>query len=251
MLVTTIVTTEVSDTVAVVILNEPEARNPLSPLLVETLITVLERLAEDDSVRVVVLTGAGRGFSAGADLRRMRSATPTEDRDEYSDILRLNRTLWNFPKPTIAAVHGFALGAGANLMSWCDMAVLDQDAIVGYPEVRAGVPSATVIPTLMRLVSRKTLYELVLTGEPFNAAQAVEVGLANRVAAPGEALAEARNLATIVASREPAAVGFTKKIVQTTTDMSYAHAVEYAREMRVISRLRTGFDVQVSQGGSK
>jgi len=243
-----IVELERADAIAILTLNEPQARNPLSPPLVRSLTSMLKDLAGDDAVRVVILAGAGRGFSAGADLRRMRAASAWEDRAEYEELLELNRTVWSYPKPTIAAVHGFALGAGANLMSWCDLAIAEEDTKIGYPEVTAGVPSATVVPTLMRLVGRKQLYELVLTGEPFTARQACEAGLVNRVARPGEARADALELARTIAGREPTAIAMTKKIVQTTTDMSYSHAVEYAREMRVISRLRDGFEVQVPQG---
>lgn len=241
---------DVDGGVGVLTLNEPHARNPLSPGLVTGLIDHLQRLAADDSVRVVVLIGAGKGFSSGADLRRMRSASAMEDRAEYEDLLRLNRTVWNYPKPTIAAVHGFALGAGANLVGWCDLAVMEEDAIIGYPEVRAGVPSATVIPSLMRLVGRKVTNQLVLTGEPISAAEAAAVGLVNKVCGKGEARSRALELARVIASREPSAVALTKRIVQTTTDMAYDQAIEYAREVRVISRLRDGFDVQVRQGGS-
>jgi methylglutaconyl-CoA hydratase len=241
---------EIQDHTAVLTLNEPEARNPLSPDLVVLLADHLDQLADEDDVRVIVLVGAGKGFSAGADLRRMRTASPVEDRDEYDDILRLNRAVWNHPKPTIAAVHGFAMGAGANLVGWCDLAVMDEEALIGYPEVRAGVPSATVIPSLMKLVGRKSMYELILTGQPISAAEAHRVGLVNCVAPAGRAFEQAMDLAGVIASREPAAVAFTKKIAQTTTDMAYAQGVEYAKEMRVMSRLRDGFDVQIKQGGS-
>lgn len=241
---------DVDNHIAVLTLNEPEARNPLSPDLVVTLTHLLDRLSRNDEVRVIVIAGEGKGFSSGADLRRMRSAKPLEDRDEYDDILRLNRAVWNHPKPTIAAVHGFALGAGANLVAWCDLAVMDEDAVIGYPEVRAGVPSATVIPSLMRLVGRKSMYELVLTGLSISAAEARQIGLVGRVAPAGQALKQAMELAEVIASREPSAVAFTKKIAQTTTDMAYGQAVEYAKEMRVMSRLRDGFDVQIRQGGS-
>jgi enoyl-CoA hydratase/carnithine racemase len=98
--------------VAVVGLNEPHRRNPMSPAIVEGLIETFETLNGDDDVRVVILTGSGKGFCAGADLGCMRTATPLEDREEYDRILVLNEIIWNYPKPTIAAVHGFALGAG-------------------------------------------------------------------------------------------------------------------------------------------
>jgi methylglutaconyl-CoA hydratase len=236
--------------IATLTLNEPEARNPLSPGLVDELTSRLGQLAHDDDIRVVVLTGAGRGFCAGADLRRMRSASPLEDRAEYDSILVLNRTLWDYPKPTIAAVHGFALGAGANLMSWCDMAIADESTRIGYPEVRAGVPSATVIPTLMRTVGRKRMYELILTGEPITAAEAERIGLVNRVVGSGQALKTAHELAAVIAGHHPSAVRMTKEIVKVTTDMPFQQALEYAKELRVISRLRTDFAVEIRQGGA-
>jgi methylglutaconyl-CoA hydratase len=235
--------------VATLTLNEPEARNPLSPGLVDELTARLEELEHDDDIHVVVLTGAGRGFCAGADLRRMRSASPLEDRAEYDSILVLNRMLWGYQKPTIAAVHGFAMGAGANLMSWCDMAVADEDTRIGYPEVRAGVPSATVVPTLMRTVGRKRMYELILTGEPITAAEAERIGLVNRVVAAGQALKAATELAATISAHHPSAVRMTKEIVKVTTDMAFQQALEYAKELRVISRLRDDFTVEIRQGG--
>jgi methylglutaconyl-CoA hydratase len=235
--------------IATLTLNEPEARNPLSPGLVDQLTGALRSLADDEQIRVVILTGAGRGFCAGADLRRMRAATPLEDRDEYDSILVLNRMLWEYPKPTIAAVHGFAMGAGANLMSWCDLAVIDEDARVGYPEVRAGVPSATVVPTLMRTLGRKRMYELLLTGAPVTAREALQLGLVNRVAPAGEVMSYARKLAARIEVHSPAAVRLTKEIIKVTTDMPYHQALEYAKDLRVIARLGGDFSVQVSQGG--
>lgn len=235
-------------TIAVVTLNEPEARNPLSPGLVDQLTEELRQLATEDDVRVVILTGAGRGFCAGADLRRMRAASPLEDRDEYDRILVLQRTLWEYPKPTIAAVHGFAMGAGANLMSLCDLVVIDEEARVGYPEVRAGVPSATVVPTLMRTLGRKRMFELLLTGDPITADEAHQLGLVNHVAPPGKALSRARELAARIDVHNPSAIQLTKEIVRVTTDMPFHQALEYAKDLRVIARLRKDFSVEISQG---
>lgn len=243
-----LVTAEVDSSIATLTLNEPEARNPLSPGLVYDLTAHLRAVADDPEVRVVVLVGAGNGFSAGADLRRMRSASPLEDRDEYNSILDLNRTLWKFPKPTIAAVHGFAMGAGANLMSWCDIAVIDEEARIGYPEVKAGVPSATVIPSLMRAVSRKRMYELVLTGIPISAQEALEAGLVSRVAPAGKAYETALDLASSIAAHRPSVVALTKEIIHVTTDMSYEQAIIYAKDLRVIARLRDDFMVEIPQG---
>ncbi|MFT5450053.1 MAG: methylglutaconyl-CoA hydratase [Gammaproteobacteria bacterium] len=237
--------------VAVVVLNEPNRRNPMSPAIIEGLIEIFEKLNDDDDVRVVTLTGSGRGFCAGADLGRMRTATPLEDRQEYDRILVLNEIMWNYPKPTIAAVHGFALGAGANLMSWCDLIVADKNTKIGYPEVKAGVPSATVIPNLQRLVGRRRMLELTLLGTPILAAEAERIGLINRVVPTGEALAVAKELACEMAKNDPHAMRQTKEIARNTSEMNYREAMIYAKEVRVIVRMREGFDVHVAQGSNK
>jgi len=237
--------------VALVTLNEPHRRNPMSPAIIEGLIETLQALKSNDLVRVVILNGAGAGFCAGADLSRMRTATPLEDRDEYDRILVLNEMLWDYPKPTIAAVHGFALGAGANLMSWCDLVVADETAKIGYPEVKAGVPSATVIPTLQRLVGRRRMLELTLLGTTIPAPEAERIGLINRVAPAGTALALARELAAEMGKNDPHAMRQTKEIARTTSGMNYREAMTYAKEVRVIVRLRKDFDVRIAQGGER
>jgi len=236
--------------IATLTLNDPARRNPLSPALVSELTMALTDAARDTSVRCVVITGAGRGFCAGADLRRMRLASPLEDRDEYDAILNLNRLLWNFGKPTVSAVHGFALSAGANLMSWCDIAVADEDTLIGFPEVKAGVPSATVIPSLLRLVGRKKMYELVLTGQPIATADAAAIGLVSRVTAPGTSLQVAQSMASVIAGHHPDAIRLTKEIIHATTDMTYEQGIVFAKEVRVISRLRSDFHVEVPAGGN-
>ena len=233
---------KVDPPVAVVYLNEPKRSNPLSPAVVEGLIEQFTALRDDDAVRAVVLAGAG------ADLRRMRTASPLEDRQEYDRILDLNQLLWEYEKPTIAAVHGFALGAGANLMTWCDVIVADADARIGYPEVKAGVPSATVIPTLQRLVGRRRMLELTLLGEPVSAAEAERIGLINRVAPAGTALAVATDLARRMAANDPRAMRETKKIARVTDQMTYREAMTFAKDARVIYRLGADFAVRVPQG---
>lgn len=239
--------------IVVLTLNEPDKRNPLSPQLVRELTEALQALAEERNVQAVVLTGAGTAFCAGADLREMRKATPLEDRAEYDRILALNRLLWNYPKVTVAAVNGVALGAGANVVAWCDMAIADETAMMGYPEVKAGIASATVITSLLRLVGRKQVYDLVLTGRRIGAAEAKELGLVNRVVAKGTALDEARALALEIAGSAPHALAFTKEVVRVATDMDYDKSLEYARDIRVLSRLDTEFRERIERyvGGSK
>jgi len=157
--------------IAVVTLHEPGKRNPFSPALVHEMTGALTDLANDDAIVVIIFTGSGSAFSGGADLREMRKATALEDRGEYEHILTLNKLIWNYPKVTISAINGPALGLGANLVGWCDLAIAEERATLGYPEVRAGIASATVIPVLLRVMGRKAMNEMLFTGRAISAAQ--------------------------------------------------------------------------------
>lgn len=232
---------------AVVTLHEPEKRNPFSPVLIDELIETLTSFSSNDEVVAVVFTGSGTAFSSGADLRVIRSVTPMEDRHEYDRILAMNRLIWNYPKVTIAAVNGPALGLGANLVGWCDLAIAEERATFGYPEVRAGIPSASVVPTLLRVLGRKAANELLLTGRPITAADALRLGFVNRVVANGESLSAAVELAADVSRNTAHGLAFTKDVVRTTTDMEYNKALDYARDVRVISRLHPAFQARMDK----
>lgn len=237
--------TEKNPPIAIVTLNEPDKRNPFSPTLVREMTTALQRIASDDEIVVVIFTGAGPAFSGGADLREMRKATALEDRGEYEHILGLNRLVWNYPKVTICAVNGPALGLGAALIGWSDLAIAEERASVGYPEVRAGIPSATVVPALLRLIGRKAMNEMLFTGRAVDAAEAYRLGLVNRVVPNGSSVAAATELALEIAQNAHAGLAFTKEVVRTTTDMEYSKAIEYARDIRVISRLHPTFQARI------
>ena len=231
--------------IAIVTLHEPAKRNPFSPTLVREMTDALTGIASSDDVVVVIFTGAGSAFSGGADLREMRKATALEDRGEYEHILALNRLVWNYPKVTISAVNGPALGLGANLVGWSDLAIAEERATIGYPEVRAGIASATVIPALLRLMGRKAMNEMLFTGRPIGAAEAHRLGLVNRVVANGESVAAATELAMEIAQNAHHGLAFTKEVVRTATDMEYNKALEYARDIRVISRLHPKFQARI------
>ncbi len=230
---------------AIVTFNEPDKRNPFSPALVRRMISELKQLAHDDEVVVIIFTGAGSAFSGGADLREMRKATALEDRGEYEHILELNRLVWNYPKVTISAVNGPALGLGANLVGWSDLAIAEEHATIGYPEVRAGIASATVIPALLRLIGRKAMNEMLFTGKPVGAADAYRLGLVNRVVPKGASLEAATSLAMEICQNAHHGLAFTKEVVRTATDMEYDKAIEYARDIRVISRLHPKFQARI------
>jgi len=233
--------------VAIITLNEPAKRNPFSPLLVRQMTESLKEMAGDDDIVVVIFTGAGTSFSGGADLREMRKAAPLEDRAEYEHILTLNRLIWNYPKVTISAVNGPALGLAANLVGWSDLAIAEERATIGYPEVKAGIASATVIPALLRLVGRKAMNEMLYTGRAISAFEAQRIGLVNRVVANGESVRAAIDLAHEISRNSHQGIAFTKEVVRTATDMEYGKSLEYARDIRVISRLHSKFQDRINE----
>ncbi|MBL7487629.1 crotonase/enoyl-CoA hydratase family protein [Frankia sp. AgB1.9] len=202
--------------VAVVTLNRPGALNAVNSALATAAGAALERAANDPDVRVVVVTGAGRAFCAGADLKEIASGNRV-DAPEHPD--------WGFAglvqhwvaKPTVAAVNGFALGGGTEIVLACDLAVMDETAALGLPEVRRGLfAAAGGVIRLQRQSPLKIALEITLAGESVPAARALELGLVNLVAPAGTALAAALDLAERIAANAPLAVQASKRVVHRT-----------------------------------
>ena len=202
--------------VATVFLSDPERRNPLSPEMVEGLLQALDALEADPEVRVVVLTGRGRAFSAGADLAFLEKVTELGAEENYRhslSLMRLFHRLYTFPKPTVAAVNGPAVAGGAGLALASDLVVMDGEAQMGFTEVRIGFVAALVSVLLTRAVGEKAAKDLLLTGRLLGAEEAKALGLVNRVAPPGKALEEARALAEAVAGNAPTSLRLTKELL--------------------------------------
>jgi enoyl-CoA hydratase len=168
-------------------LNRPEKLNALSYELVRQLRDAIRRADEDDEVKVVVVTGAGRAFSAGFDLSE-EAATRAEGAEHWRRILeddvRVTVELWSLPKPTIAAVRGWCLAGGCELAMACDLIVAADDARFGEPEIRYGSGPVTLLMPF--LLGQKKTNELLYTGDAIDAAEAERVGLVNRVVAGDE-----------------------------------------------------------------
>uniref|UniRef100_A0A831U5Q8 Enoyl-CoA hydratase/isomerase family protein n=2 Tax=Thermus islandicus TaxID=540988 RepID=A0A831U5Q8_9DEIN len=208
--------------VATVFLSDPERRNPLSPEMVEGLLQALDALEADPEVRVVVLTGRGRAFSAGADLAFLEKVTELGAEENYRhslSLMRLFHRLYTFPKPTVAAVNGPAVAGGAGLALASDLVVMDGEAQMGFTEVRIGFVAALVSVLLTRAVGEKAAKDLLLTGRLLGAEEAKALGLVNRVAPPGKALEEARALAEEVAGNAPTSLRLTKELLLTLPGM--------------------------------
>ncbi|MFE7226900.1 crotonase/enoyl-CoA hydratase family protein [Nocardioides sp. NPDC057577] len=211
-----IVTLERRGHVAVATIRRPEAMNAVNSAVSVGLGTALAEADADEDVRVLVVTGTGRAFCAGADLKALSRGERVDDPDHrewgFAGYVRHYVSI-----PTIAAVNGFALGGGTEIVLASDLAVIDEGAKLGLPEVKRGLMAAAggVIRT-QRQVPLKHALEIALTGDPVSAERAVELGLANRVAPSGTALEVALELADRIAANAPLSVAATKEAVHRT-----------------------------------
>jgi enoyl-CoA hydratase len=201
--------------VAVVTIDRPEALNALNRETLHELRDRLRELAGDASVRVLVVTGAGdRAFVAGADIREMNAMAPEEGRAFGELGQEIGRLLETMPKPTIAAVNGFALGGGCEVALACDIRYASDKAKLGLPEVGLGViPGWGGTQRLARLVGLGLAKELILTGRLVDAREALERGLVNAVFPPDELFPKALELAESLAAKSPLALAAAKEAV--------------------------------------
>jgi methylglutaconyl-CoA hydratase len=215
------------DGVATLTLNRPEKRNAISYRLIEELLAALDEAAE---ARVLIVTGAGGAFCSGMDLDELRALTTrsaADNRQDAETMARLFRTLYEFPRPTIAAVNGAAIAGGCGLATLCDFTLASATAKFGYSEARIGFIPALVAAFLVRQVGEKHARELLLSGRVVDAAEAKRLGLVTAVVAPDELMPRARRLAAELLRNSPASLAATKRLLG-----DYA-AAELERELRL------------------
>ena len=170
--------------VATVILARPEARNALNSELIDELTRCFEEFAEDEEMRVVVLSGEGRSFCAGADIGYMRDTATFSYEENLEDARRLAMMFWTIdesPKPVVARVQGAAMGGGAGLLAVADVVVADSEARFAFSEIRLGIAPATISPFVVRKIGVSHARSLFLTGERFGSERAREIGLVHSV----------------------------------------------------------------------
>ena len=214
-------------------LNNPDKLNPLSDAMIAALHAEFDRLAGEESIRAVVVKGAGRAFCAGHDLREMTAMRQAEDggaaafADLFARCAAMMTAIRALPQPVIAEVHGMATAAGCQLVASCDMAVAAEGTRFGVNGVNIGLFCSTPMVALSRNVPRKQAFEMLTTGEFVDATRAREIGLVNRVV-PHEVLAEeTASLAETVAAKLRAAVRIGKRAfydqLEMGLDAAYAH----------------------------
>ncbi len=213
-----LVETSVDGHVALCRLNRPEARNALSPELMEELATEVERFDADAEIRCVVIAGSDEVFAAGADISALRERTFEES------------------TPLVAAVSGFAFGGGCELALLCDLIVASESAEFGQPEITLGIiPGGGGTQRLARVTGKQRAMELVLTGRRIDAGEAARLGLVNEVAGQGEWLERALELAQRIARRPPIAARLAKQAVLAADETTLSAGLEQERRLYELS----------------
>ena len=223
--------------VQIVTINRPKALNALNQQVLTELLRLCGELAVSESVRAVVLTGAGeKAFVAGADIAAMAAMQPAEALSFAELGHRVMDALESLPQPVIAAVNGFALGGGMELAMACDILLASETARFGQPEVNIGVmPGFGGSQRLPRRVPFGMAAEILFSGDNITAAEALRIGLVNRLTAPAELLGEAKKLAHKIASRAPVAVAKTKQALHTSRQGALSEG--NAQERQLFSEL--------------
>jgi methylglutaconyl-CoA hydratase len=238
----TIVVTE-SGSVRTITLNRPERRNAMTPEMQMELIVALEETAQSD-FRVLVLAGAGEAFCAGLDLsalQAMQDKSAAEHRVDAERIARLFLALYEMPVPTIAAVHGAAIGGGAGLATICDFTLATLAAKFGFTEVRIGFVPALVSAFLALQIGDKQSRDLLLTGRIVDAAEAHRIGLVNEVVAAEKITERVQALADVLIANSPESLKATKRLMAAHNRAWLDAAVAEGLEANALSRETADF----------
>jgi methylglutaconyl-CoA hydratase len=220
-------------------MNRPQVHNAFNAKMIGELAEAFGTAGNDADIRVVVLTGAGASFCAGADLNWMREIirySYEQNLAESRQVAELMKAIYELPKPTIARVNGAVIGGGNGLLSACDIAVASDQARFGLSEVKIGLVPAAIGPYVIRRIGESAAREFFLTGERFGAGRALEIGLVNKVV-PHEALDEkVDEIVRLLLSSGPEAIAKCKELLYRVPGMSLEEAKRYTAEM--IARLR-------------
>ncbi len=234
------------NSLALLTLNRPDKRNAISFELLGELMQALEDV-EGSPAQVLIVTGAGKAFCAGLDLEELKGLlgkTHDENVKDSARMAQIFRRIYEFPKPTIAAVNGAAVAGGTGIATMCDFTLAVPEAKFGYTEVRIGFVPAIVSSILVWQVGHKIARDLLMTGRLFDAAEAYRYGLVNEVVAAQNLMPRARELAAQLMENSPSSVRMTKKLINSflkeSLDQQIAQAVEDNARIRTTADFREG-----------
>jgi methylglutaconyl-CoA hydratase len=235
-----------SQGISTITLDRPEKRNAINFELVEELLRALAEI-ETTKSSVVILTGTGKAFCAGLDLENLQALLGKSHEENVRDsaiMAKLFRRIYEFPKPTIAAVNGAAIAGGTGIATMCDLTLAVPEAKFGYTEVRIGFVPAIVSSFLVMQVGHKIARDLLMTGRLFDAAEAHRLGLVNEVVSPDQLMPRALELARILMENSPSSVRATKKLIngfiRRQLDDQIAIAIEDNARIRTTADFREG-----------
>ena len=240
------VSTEIAEGVATLWLDRPDRHNAFDDGLIRELDGAIDSLGKDRAVRVVILAGKGKSFSAGADLgwmRRMADASEAENEKGAADLAEMIHRLNGLAKPTVALVQGAALGGGVGLVAACDLAVAASDAVFALTEVRLGLIPAVISPYVIGAIGPRAARRYFLTAERFDAATAERLGLVHAVVPADQLWAEGRRLAALLAQNAPTAMAEAKRLVADVAGRPIDAALR-TETARRIARLRAGAEAR-------
>jgi len=219
------------DFLGIITINRPDAMNALNSRMVTELISALNEMEKDESVRCVVITGSERAFSAGADIKEMADMTAVQ-MAMTGHFFPLWDRVGRFPKPIVAALSGFVLGGGLELAMSCDVLIASETTQLGQPEIDIGImPGGGGTQRLTRAVGKYKAMEMVLTGKRIGAEEAKMLGLVSRVVPKEAYLTEAKKVAGEIASRSPVAVRQAKMAVNKAFEMGLSDGLDFEREL--------------------
>jgi enoyl-CoA hydratase/carnithine racemase len=221
------------DGIATVTLNRPEARNALNATVIRELGAALAQIDADAGSRVVVLQGAGaRAFCAGADLKGMfRAGSILDAREQYAGLARVLEALPRMRAPVIARVQGYALAGGCGLAAACDLVIASDDAVFGLPEIKLGLLPLMVLAPILRTASPRRVLELVLTGRELPAREALELGLVTRVVPQADLDRVVGELARTLAGFSPTSLALGKEAFYRALELPHGQALAQMRDL--------------------
>jgi methylglutaconyl-CoA hydratase len=232
--------------VATITLNRPEKRNAISFELVAEFMSAFDEV-ECSAAQALIITGAGKAFSAGLDLENLKALLGKKHEENLKDsgtMADFFRRVYDFPRPTIAAVNGAAIAGGTGLSTMCDFTLAVPEAKFGYTEVRIGFVPAMVSSYLVWQVGHKIARDLLMTGRLFDAAEAHSIGLVNEIVPPENLMERARALAGEITQNSPSSVRLTKKLIngfiRQQLDQQIAEAIEDNARIRTTDDFREG-----------
>ncbi|MFU2487020.1 enoyl-CoA hydratase/isomerase family protein [Thauera sp. WH-1] len=224
--------------VATIWMNRPDVHNAFNAQLIADLTTACIALDADDSVRAVVLAGRGKSFSAGADLNWMKAAGEASEAENFADAMKLAgmlRTLAEMNKPTIARVHGAALGGGMGLASACDICIAGDRAVFATSEVKFGIIPSAISPYVIRAIGERQAYRYFQTAERINAARAADLGLAHEAVATEELDAKVKEVVEALLQGGPKSQAAAKDLIRAVANRPVSDAVVEDTARRIAS----------------